>query len=243
MVSLYSKNDFLEGRNMKKLKLLFVLLIAFVLTACGTAEDENSASENEDTSQVETENGSDDTQTNSEEDETTTDEVTEDVELYEIELKNENNTIELKKEGEDTVVLSDQYPSEPVKSPNGQYAAYLAPFEWEELSDLYIVDLKAGSQKMLIEGNSESKPKNVIWENDEHVLVILGYPYGTVSIGGNIYRVNIETGNQEQLTEYDDATQITDFHIEDGTLQYSGIKYTDEEMNEHEEYSNQISLE
>ena len=226
---------------MKKLRLLFVLLIAFVLTACGTADEDNSASNNENTSQVE--NKSDDTQTNNEEDESTTEEATEDVELYNIELNNENNTVELKKEGEDTVVLSDQYPSEPVKSPNGQHAAYLAPFEWEEISDLYIVDLKEGSQKKLIEGNSESKPKNVIWENDEHVLVILGYPYGTVSIGGNIYRVNIETGTQEQLTDYEDDTQITDFHIEDGTLHYSGIKYTDNEMNEHEEYSNQISLE
>lgn len=226
---------------MKKLRLLFVLLIAFVLTACGTADEDNSASNNENTSQVE--NKSDDTQTNNEEDESTTEEATEDVELYNIELNNENNTVELKKEGEDTVVLSDQYPSEPVKSPNGQHAAYLAPFEWEEISDLYIVDLKEGSQKKLIEGNSESKPKNVIWENDEHVLVILGYPYGTVSIGGNIYRVNIETGAQEQLTDYEDDTQITDFHIEDGTLHYSGIKYTDNEMNEHEEYSNQISLE
>lgn len=225
---------------MKKLRLLFVLLIAFVLTACGTVDEDNSASNNENTSQVE--NKSDDTQTNNEEDESTTEEATEEVELYNIELNNENNTVELKKEGEDTVVLSDQYPSEPVKSPNGQHAAYLAPFEWEEISDLYIVDLKEGSQKKLIEGNSESKPKNVIWENDEHVLVILGYPYGTVSIGGNIYRVNIETGNQEQLTDYEDETQITDFHIEDGTLHYSGIKYTDDEMNEHEEYSNQISL-
>lgn len=226
---------------MKKLRLLFVLLIAFVLTACGTAEEEKSASKNEDTSQVE--NNTNDTEKNSAEEESTTEEATEEVELYNIELNNENNTVELKKEGEDTVVLSDQYPSEPVKSPNGQHAAYLAPFEWEEISDLYIVDLKEGSQKKLIEGNSESKPKNVIWENDEHVLVILGYPYGTVSIGGNIYRVNIETGNQEQLTDYEDDTQITDFHIEDGTLHYSGIKYTDNEMNEHEEYSNQISLE
>lgn len=226
---------------MKKLRLLIVLLIAFVLTACGTAEEEKSASKNEDTSQVE--NDTNDTEKNSAEEESTTEEATEEVELYNIELNNENNTVELKKEGEDTVVLSDQYPSEPVKSLNGQHAAYLAPFEWEEISDLYIVDLKEGSQKKLIEGNSESKPKNVIWENDEHVLVILGYPYGTVSIGGNIYRVNIETGAQEQLTDYEDDTQITDFHIEDGTLHYSGIKYTDNEMNEHEEYSNQISLE
>src|SRR5690606_2542158 len=100
---------------------------AFVLTACGTAEEEKSASKNEDTSQVE--NDTNDTEKNSAEEESTTEEATEELELYNIELNNENNTVELKKEGEDTVVLSDHYPSEPVKSPNGQHAAYIAPFE------------------------------------------------------------------------------------------------------------------
>lgn len=227
---------------MKKFKLLFVLAIAFVLTACGTTDDEKSTTENEDNTQIETENGSDDTGKNEQEDESTTEKAAEEGASYNIELNNETNTLELKKDGEDTVVLSDNYPSEPVKSPNGQHAAYLAPFEWEELSDLYIVDLKDGSQKKLIEGNSESKPKNVIWENDDNILVILGYPYGTVSIGGNIYRVNIESGKQEQLTNYEDDIQITEFHLEDGTLHYSGIQYTDDAMIEHKEYSNQISL-
>lgn len=139
--------------------------------------------------------------------------------------------------------MADNQPSEPINSPNGEYAVYLAPFEWEEISDLFLVNLKDGSQKKLVEGNSESKPKKVIWEDDKHVLVIIGYPYGTVSVGGNIYRVDIETGEKEALTNYKDDIQITDFQIEDGTLHYSGIQYIDEGMNEYKDYTNQISLE
>ncbi len=217
----------------KKYPLLLILFIVFLLTACASKQQEHSSGEH--SSQVEDESGT--------EEKTPTEKEKDDGDLYDIELNHETNALELKKEGTKTIVLADNQPSEPINSPNGEYAVYLAPFEWEEISDLFLVNLKDGSQKKLVEGNSESKPKKVIWEDDKHVLVIIGYPYGTVSVGGNIYRVDIETGEKEALTKYIDDFHITDFQIEDGTLHYSGIQYIDEGMNEYKDYTNQISLE
>ena len=72
--------------------------------------------------------------------------------------------------------------------------------------------------------------------------MLIGYAYGTVSVGGNIYRVNLETKEKTPLTQYEGDVQITDFKIENGILKYSGIKYTDDNFNESVGYSNEKPL-
>ena len=74
------------------------------------------------------------------------------------------------------------------------------------------------------------------------MLVIIGYQYGTVVWGGNIYRINVET-HEREYPEFDIVTQVTDLlRIEDDVLYYSGIQYTDDIQNEYKEYSNQMTL-
>lgn len=171
-----------------------------------------------------------------------TTETTDAPDFFDIQLNCKAYTIELISPEGKTVVLADEDPSKPVKSPNGKKAAYISPWGWETLSVLYIVDLKDGSKKALVSHDFQNQPKEVIWEDDEHVLVIIGYPYGTIAIGGNIYRVNVISKDKEALTHYDSYTQITDLHLIEGVLYYNGIQYTDKEYIHYKDYSNQITL-
>ncbi len=167
---------------------------------------------------------------------------TTDTPFFDIQLNCKTHTIELIYPEGKTDVLADEDPSIPVKSPNGKKAAYISPWGWETLSVLYIVDLKDGSKNALVSHDLQNQPKEVIWEDNEHVLVIIGYPYGTICIGGNIYRINVTSKEKEALTNYDTYTQITDLHLKEGVLYYNGIQYTDEEYIHYKVYSNQITL-
>ncbi|MCM3585763.1 DUF4652 domain-containing protein [Mesobacillus maritimus] len=226
---------------MKKYLLLLILAVSLVVGACSntdeTTQEKSSETESTEKQEKQTENEKEKTGTQENEEETKNQ-----ADLFDIKLNAEKDTIELVQAGGKTVVLAEDMPSEPVKSPNGEKAAYLSPYGWETMSNLYLVDLHDGSQDVLVPFDAEKKPKEVVWEDDQHVLVIIGYPHGTVSVGGNIYRINIETKETEAVTDYGDEIQITDLRIEDGVLYYSGVQYTDENMNEKKDYSNQISL-
>lgn len=241
---------------MKKYILFLLLAIVMVLGACSNTEKTTSAKTSTSTEYSEkqdlsAQNETEETVTEKEQEETATlkeEETTslnkqDSPEPFDIQLNTESNSVELLQNGGKPVVLADNSPSEPVKSPNGKKAAYISPWEFEESSNLYIVDLEDGSQDILVSTDTENQPKDVIWEDDEHVLVIIGYRYGTVDIGGSIYRINIETKEQEVIKPSGGDTQITDLErIEDKVLYYNGIQYIDDIQNEYEEFSDQISL-
>ncbi|WP_052144898.1 DUF4652 domain-containing protein [Halalkalibacter okhensis] len=162
--------------------------------------------------------------------------------VLDIQFNSKTEQVEIVYPNGKTEVLAEDSPTEPKKSPDNKKAVYISPFEWEERGSLYLVDLKNGDQNVLVAPKRDYTPKNVIWQDDSRVLVIIGYGYGTVLVGGNIFSVNIETKEKVQITQYDGHIQILDLEIENGVLHYSGIKYKDEELNESEVYSNNISL-
>ncbi|WP_338472901.1 hypothetical protein R4Z10_09335 [Niallia sp. XMNu-256] len=166
---------------MKKYVLFILLTITLIVSACSntqeTASKTSAEKETENPVQQEPSTQNKTEGTNSQEDQEVT---ASPKDLFDIQLNSKLNTVNLIKPGEKPIVLSDRDPSEPVKSPNGKKAAYLSPFGWEELSDLFIVDLQDGSQHVLVSTDYENKPKDVIWEDDDHVLVIIGFPHGTI---------------------------------------------------------------
>ncbi|MDT8861873.1 DUF4652 domain-containing protein [Alkalihalobacillus sp. MEB130] len=163
--------------------------------------------------------------------------------VLDIRFNSKTEQVELVYPNGKTEVLADHSPTKPQKSPDNKKAVYISPLEWEARGSLYLVDLKSGEQDVLVTPEGDFIPKNVIWQDDSRILVIIGYGHGTVSVGGNIYSVNIKTKEKVQITQYDGHIQILDLEIiENDVLNYRGIKYKDEELNESEVYSNNISL-
>lgn len=161
--------------------------------------------------------------------------------MYDIQYDSKSETVHLVDSSGKIKVVAYESPTIPKKSPDKTKAVYISPFEWEVYGNLYLVDLQNGEQEILVSPEGSNIPKNVIWEDNENVLVIIGIGDGTVCIGGNIYRVNIKTKVKKQITSYDPKIQITDLYFKDGILHYKGIKYTNDDMNESEVYENSIS--
>ncbi|MDA8228339.1 MAG: DUF4652 domain-containing protein [Desulfitobacterium hafniense] len=124
-----------------------------------------------------------------------------------------------------------------VVSPDRTKAAYLYPNEWETISDIYLETVSADGAKIWtklsidqsVRFNMWNKtgqvldkytPKKILWENDNSLLVIVGYAYGTVSPGGDLIRLNVDTGRAEMVypaLEYGNQ-QVTDMRIIRGQL-------------------------
>ena len=89
-----------------------------------------------------------------------------------------------------------EYRSKIVLSPDGCYGAYISPLEWEAVGNLFVKNIKTGEVNKLTHyrENRSNTPKAVVWLNDTLLLVIEGYTWGTVTVGGSLYVVNSRTG-------------------------------------------------
>ncbi|WP_257129068.1 hypothetical protein [Bacillus pseudomycoides] len=95
--------------------------------------------------------------------------------MYQLQYRRWENRIELVTENGLTKLLTDNNSSKPLISPYGLKAIYLSPFEWETLTNLYVIDLNTGdSLKVVGAVDEKSVPKDAIWINDIHIALIIG---------------------------------------------------------------------
>lgn len=146
-------------------------------------------------------------------------------------------------EDESEEVLEADSPSDIVVSPDKTKAVYIAPLEWEALGSLYVYDLLLAENKRIIApDNKDHIPKKVIWLDNRNLAVIIGYGFGTVSIGGNIFVYDLIDEQIKPLTKYDNHIQVTDMVLKEGILELEGIQYTDDALNEFKRFKEQITL-
>lgn len=62
-------------------------------------------------------------------------------------------------------------------------------------------------QLALSDTKKQNTPMYVDWWDDDNLLVVVGYGYGTVSVGGNLYLLNVESGKSAVLVDNKDAKQ------------------------------------
>lgn len=125
----------------------------------------------------------------------------------------EQHVITISSGGEEKII--NRYPScsQPVVSPDGTRFAYIDVLEWEELGEVYLYDVETGTQELIMKRNkdfeSQHTPKDLVWLDDNHLLAVIGFAYGTVSVGGNLHvydlqkqetRLALEAGEREEIT-------------------------------------------
>lgn len=76
----------------------------------------------------------------------------------------------------------------------------------EGVGKIYAKDLSSGEKWSLeiMPSEEQNTPKFIQWIDDENVISIVGLGYGTVAVGGNLYKINIRTGKTTVL--YDTKT-------------------------------------
>lgn len=101
----------------------------------------------------------------------------------------------------------------------------------EGIGVIFVKDLSTNKIWTLELKNNEKRntPKFLKWIDDENLLVIIGYGYGTVSKGGNLYIINVKTGDINPVYgSSDKKKQILSCDLEGTTLKLKMLIYTDD---------------
>jgi len=110
------------------------------------------------------------------------------------------------------VICDNPYCSSPVVSPDGTRFAYMDVLEWEELGEVYLYDLAKGQSELIIKQKKDIKdqykPKVLCWLDNKRLLAIIGFAYGTVSVGGELYLYDMEQGELSLVLEPGEREEI-----------------------------------
>lgn len=110
----------------------------------------------------------------------------------------------------------------PKLSPDGRRLAYISPHEFEALGELHIYDIEKNEETTVIKiGDIESQDmvKSVEWLDDRYLVTIIGYAYGTVSQGGNLYIYDMIDGKLTLILSPEEKRK----EIKDFTIKYPEI--------------------
>ncbi|MEV5038874.1 DUF4652 domain-containing protein [Peribacillus frigoritolerans] len=140
------------------------------------------------------------------------------------------------------VTISNDFPSKPIFSPDKKKAIYISPLEWECQGSLYLYNLENGTIEEIIAPIKQDIPKYALWIDNENIAVIIGFSYGTVSVGGNVYRYNVTNKALYKLSDYPNEIQITKLTKSENELELTGIKYIDKNMEKFIEFNDKLSL-
>jgi hypothetical protein len=102
------------------------------------------------------------------------------------------------------------YQSRTAVAPDSAHALVLYPVEFEERADLYLMDRARGTGYRLVLADSshaEDTPKFAGWLDPERAWVIVGYQFGTVAPGGDLYAFDPATGRAALLWASADSAQ------------------------------------
>lgn len=146
--------------------------------------------------------------------------------MYQLRYRRSDNQIELVTEMGKRKKLTNCISSKPKISPMRLKAIYLAPFEWETLCSLYLVDLHTGKKQLLI-GPIDEKyiPKDVVWISETKIALIIGDVFGAINDGGNVYVYNFIDNQLYKLTSWHQWKQAVKLQYLEGILYYECVEH------------------
>jgi hypothetical protein len=143
-----------------------------------------------------------------------------------LELKLGENVLYTKEEPSLTVInkdkekelICDNLPSVPVISPDKKRMVYITPFEFECIGEVYMYDADKNENKVIISSKdyeSQHSAFKVYWLDDRYLLVIIGYAYGTVHVGGDLYIYDTLDDKFYLYIEAEDKKEVKDVKVYD----------------------------
>lgn len=123
-----------------------------------------------------------------------------------------------------------------VKNPSGKKSASIEgkgqEAKEEGIGKIIIKD--SDNNKVFFELSDKSKqqsPLSICFWDDENILVTIGLGYGTVTMGGNLYVLNINSGKSAVIEDTKDPKkQIANVRKDGNNLKYDIIVYEDDNL-------------
>ena len=130
-----------------------------------------------------------------------------------------------------TLVKEGLFDSRPVWSYDGRYIAYLDNTEWETPTSLCIIE--AEKNHCLIKNNETTQKavKSFQWYPGKNRLFFVeGHAYGTVSVGGSLYMVDMEGKRKDVVLQEEGKFEEihAEFSIHEGLLSYQVVQFDKE---------------
>lgn len=141
-------------------------------------------------------------------------------------------------------LINDNGPSEPVINSSKDKVAFIDNYYWEAIGNVWVFDVNKEKSEIIIKSatGDQQKPKSLTWYDDNKLLVVIGYAYGTVSVGGNLYIYDFDTKELSLIIMADINTEIIDAEIVADGVKVNYAKFN-ENMTEYEVESEIISIE
>ncbi|GAA0177877.1 DUF4652 domain-containing protein [Clostridium sediminicola] len=94
------------------------------------------------------------------------------------------------------------------------------------------------------DGGKQLSPKKIQWIDDKHVALIIGFAHGTIALGGNVYKLNVETGEVNMIYNTgDNKIQVTEINKDGKQLKLDILVYEDDNYIESHTDKKIINLE
>lgn len=137
--------------------------------------------------------------------------------------------------GLDLLIREDVLNSRPQWSYDGQYIAYLDELEWEVPTSLCLIRFESLEDTCLVKNDfgTQSAVKSFHWHPHQNkIFFVEGYAYGTVTVGGNLYVIDMQGKREGVVIMTDERKEIcSEFFIEDGFLIYQVAHFDPDFMN------------
>lgn len=132
-------------------------------------------------------------------------------------------------------VLSSYLTSYPELAPDKRKIAYIEPNEQDLPRTLYIYNIENDLKKFILETDEKgtNTPKVVKWLNNEYLGLIIGYGYGSVSLGGSLYVYDINNEELFLALTPEKKSEFRNLRVDGESIILDIVKWTDDNWNEY----------
>jgi len=132
-------------------------------------------------------------------------------------------------------VKRDTEPNDPnpwIKSPDGDRKVLLEGYgEFESVGTIVLRDLKNNTLENIdFNHGRQWTPKKIDWYDNDSLLMIIGYTHGTVTRGGDVFHLDLNSLELTPVIELPDREEVSDFTKEGKHLYYEMFVH-DEDYN------------
>lgn len=114
----------------------------------------------------------------------------------------------------------DDYPSKPAVSPDQTKLAFISPYAFEMAGEVWLYDAASAKKEKrftLEQAGTDQTARTVLWFDDEHLIILTGYTFGTISSNRTLYLLNTKDDQLQKLYEAETNQDIRDLTLSGGT--------------------------
>ncbi|MBC2579612.1 DUF4652 domain-containing protein [Clostridium sp. DJ247] len=184
------------------------IIMTLALTACAASQNKTTSnSSSEPTSQQQNTSGNNNSTTNESNKEKNETNGTNEINVINMNNSNVPKIVKQQLEKGSKARFNTPWKS----SPSGTYSACVegkGPEAIEEgVGQIFVKNNSGDIFSFKIQDNEKISPKFIQWADGENLLVVIGSAHGTVSKGGNLYLLNVNSGKMFTVLEIPDKKQ------------------------------------